>query len=202
MAGRGTTGNGRIRGEGGGGGSCKRTAVQHKSDRGREKWRKEKKGTGLAGEEVGDAMQEAAWFGEAEESRRNLGRLVSFWNERMQGLQEREALAREELEARRRLDSDDAGLFRHGLLWEREREGTERCEAQEEEGRNRKGRVTGAAWSTGRRRRGREVEERSGAAACYEVEEEAGRGCGWVGLVAGSGGSRGCLERWLGEKGI
>ena len=88
-------------GKGGGGGSCKRTAVQHKSDRGREKWRKEKKGTGLAGEEVGDAMQEAAWFGEAEESRRNLGRLVSFWNERMQGLQEREALAREELEARR-----------------------------------------------------------------------------------------------------
>ena len=169
---------------------------------GREKWRKEKKGTGLAGEEVGDAMQEAAWSGEAKESRRNLGRLVSFWNERMQGLQEREALAREELEARRRLDSEDTGLFRHGLLWEREREGTERCEAREEEGRNRKGRVTGAAWSTGRRRRGREVEERSGAAACDEVEEEAGRGGGWVGLVAGSGGSRGCLERWLGEKGI
>ena len=133
--------------------------------------------------------------------RRSSGRLLSQEREDT-GLQEREALAREELEARRRLDSDAAGLFRRGLLWEREREGTERCEAREEEGRKRMGRVTGSSWSTGRRRRGREVEERSGAAACDEVEEEAGRGGGWVGLVAGSGGSRGCLERWLGEKGI
>ena len=44
-----------------------------------------------------------------------MGRLLSFWNERMQGLQEREALALEELEARRRLDSDDAGLMKSSV---------------------------------------------------------------------------------------
>ena len=69
VSGEGTGGRGRgsgggIRpgmGKGGGGGSSKRMAAQLKSDRERENWRKEKKGTGLAGEVVSVAMREAAW---------------------------------------------------------------------------------------------------------------------------------------------